>query len=316
MNKRKDFLGELEEQRKVKKHNLSSVAKYFAERGFHSVKLEQQWRHVTGVLEKGGKKFFLKLASTPAIAERTKNEAEWNKLINSLPAEQTLPITVPKVYEEGAYNEVFWFISSYIDGPPLVLPKQRDKTQLLEESLPVIAQTSVGILRIKTDKKLPNDLKRVKGGRPKERYLEHIQNWLTKVERDVSDVYRFIEDRIDSFQTAPSHGDYVPWHILIDSEYKLHLIDGEHSGVTRVKFSDLAYFYHRVYTKLKRPDIADEFIKQFKKIYKFSEKDTECACMVIAHRLIGGYFDAQTDNVTSIELQDKLKAKLLENKII
>ena len=127
---------------------------------------------------------------------------------------------------------------------------------------------------------------------------------------------QFIEDRINSFQTAPAHGDFVPWHILIDSERKLYVIDGEHSGITRVKFYDLAHFYHRVYTKLKRVDIADEYIKQFIKIWKFNEKDRECARMVIAHRLIGGYFDAQTDKITSIELQDELKARLLENKVI
>jgi len=134
-------------------------------------------------------------------------------------------------------------------------------------------------------------------------------------DNNVDDLYDFIEKRIEYGLKAPQHGDFVPWHIFITNENKLFLIDGEHSRIAGFKFYDIAYFYHRVYTKLKRPDIANKFLEEFNNIYQFSKADKECLGLILAQRVIGGYFDSSKCGEKNVCLHDELKRKILEGKI-
>jgi hypothetical protein len=304
---------DLSDHSKSQELNLRKVTKYLQKNNFSDIRLEQEWRHVTGSVVKNGITMFFKLASTEKVAKKTKNEFEWNKLINS---KRALPIAIPRNYESGNYNGLFWFTSEYIDGKPIAIVSQKEKTKSLENNLAKIALTSKSILEMNTKKRLPNDETDTNKREDRQKiFLDRMKHWMNQFDNDVDDLYAFIKERIRFIQKAPSHGDFVPWHIFMTGDKKLFLIDGEHSKAVGFKFYDVAYFYHRVYTKLKRPDIAANFLGEFINIYPFIERDKECFRLVLAQRIIGGYMDAKNDSRISIELQHELMDRVLEDRI-
>lgn len=293
--------------------NLRAVQKHFGFLGFEVVLIEQKWRHITGRLRKDGQDLFLKLASTTGIAARTKNEAAWNNTINRKPA--VLPVKVPRVMEEGVYEDLFWFVSEFVDGKELAKATDRENVTNLEEKMELVAETAVAILKLSGLNLLPKDvddpLEPVQ-----EKFLENIKGWMPKIETDVSDLYEFILKNIESLEIAPFHGDFVPWHFILTKSGELFLVDAEAARIKGIKLYDTAFFYHRTYTKLKRPDLANRFLKLFIERYQMSEKEKLGFRVVLAQRLIGGTMDAQSDGITSAPLQNELRAKLIHGEIL
>lgn len=307
-------MGKTERHRRSEKLDLREVKDYFTAKDYEPISVEQVWRHVTGILRKEDKDYFLKLASTTGVAERTRNEFEWNNLISSLPENQKLPVLIPQNYDSGEFKGLFWFLSDYAGKKLLVRPEDKNETGGLEKELPVIAETARKIIDIKTDLTLPLD-KEIAEEERKEKFFKKLEHWAEETPKDVTKLITFIKERFDYLQIAPSHGDFVPWHFVQSDEGKLFLVDGEHAHVLGLKFYDVAYFYHRVFTKLKRPDIADRFLGEFGGLYEFSEEEKELFKFVLAQRLVGGYFDAEKDGITSVALQDQLKTRLLQGKL-
>jgi len=305
-----------DKHKKSQKLQLGKVTNYLQKSGFKNIKLEQQWRHITGKVTKKGISQFFKLASTQEVAEKTRNEFEWNMLINKSRIKNP-SISVPQSYESGEYDGLFWFTSEFVDGNSLALVSQKERTKNLESNLEKIALAAKSILEVSTNKRLPNDKEESKDREGSHKiFLNRLKHWMKQFDENVDDLYAFIEKRMRFGQTAPSHGDFVPWHILITKDGKLFLIDGEHSKIEGIKFYDIAYFYHRVYTKLKRPDIADDFLKEFANIYSFNERDTENFRLILSQRVIGGYMDAKNDSRISVKLQNELKSRILEDGIL
>jgi len=307
-------MGGTEKHRRSEQLDLREVKDYFTAKDYEPIRVEQVWRHVTGILRKEDKDYFLKLASTKGVAERTRNEFEWNNLGNSLPETQKLPVFIPQNHDSGEFKNLFWFLSEYAGNKILTRPVDENETGDLEKELPVIAETARKIIDIKTDLTLPLD-KEIAEEERKEKFIKKLEHWAEETPKDITDLMEFIKERFDYLQIAPSHGDFVPWHFVQGDEGKLFLVDGEHAHVLGLKFYDVAYFYHRVYTKLKRPDIADRFLGEFGDLYEFSEEEEELFRFVLAQRLIGGYFDAEKDSITSVNLQDQLKTRLLQGKL-
>ena len=307
-------MAKTETHRRSEKLDLREIKDYFTAKGYEPINVEQVWRHATGILRKEDKDYFLKLASTKGVAERTRNEFEWNNLVNSLPETQRPPVFIPKNHDSGEFEGLFWFLSEYAGNKILTRPVDKNETGDLEKELPVIAETARKIIDVKTDLTLPLD-KEIAEEERKEKFINKLEHWAEKTPKDVTDLIEFIKERFDYLQVAPSHGDFVPWHFIQSDGGRLFLVDGEHAHVLGLKFYDVAYFYHRVFTKLKRPDIADRFLGEFGDLYEFSEEEKELFRFVLAQRLIGGYFDAEKDGITSINLQDQLKTKLLQGKL-
>jgi hypothetical protein len=304
---------DFDKHRTAQEFNLDKIKDFLRDNGFTNIQLEQQWRHITGSLEKDSIKQFFKMASSQGVAERTANEFQWNNLINK-ELNLKFPVLVPRNYESGDYNGLFWFTCQFIDGKPLATASKSNETAVLEKSLSKIASTAKLILEMEIKAKLSNDKKEPEEKKdPKKVFLDRLKHWMSQFDNDANGLYDFIEQNIDSGQQAPSHSDFVPWHIFITNNNDLYLIDGEHSKINGFKFYDVAYFYHRTYTKLKRTDIADSFLQEFNNIYNFDEKDKQCFRLILAQRVIGGYMDAKNDNVTDIELQDELRDRILED---
>ena len=74
------------------------IGTYFSKKGYQVIELQQIWRHVHGKLKKDNKIFFLKMASTPDIGERTQNETLWNNQIGDLIKKLALIILIFRIF--------------------------------------------------------------------------------------------------------------------------------------------------------------------------------------------------------------------------
>lgn len=297
--------------RRAETLDLRRVEEYLHSHGYSNISLEQRWRHVTGRVSKHGVSFFFKLASSPGVASKTRNEFIWNQVVGKHLASS--PIAIPKSYECGTYNDLFWFTSEYIDGRPIVEANARSDAPKLRGYFDDIVETLSQILKVDETMMLPND-----EAKPQNRheatfqFLDETRHWIEQSGVENDQLFRFIQENMQYAQIAPSHGDFTPWHVLETDDGKLFLIDGEHGKLRGSKFFDVAYFYHRVFTGLERPDVAEEFLAAFDNQYKMTKNDKKCFRLILAKRVIGGYFDAKNNNQET-QMHDLLRAKVLNN---
>ena len=138
------------------------------------------------------------------------------------------------------------------------------------------------------------------------------EEWSDSSGKDTKKLLRFIKERKDDVEIGAIHGDFTPWAIMKNKNKDYYLIDSEAAQMGGLKYYDVAYFYHRVYTKLKRPDLAEIFLNSFKEISKWTEQDEKAFAPVLASRIMGGYFDSRRDKITSVELNGEMEKKLLK----
>ncbi len=294
--------------------DLNEISTFLNKEGYEVVNLKQPWRHVVGKVKKNGKEFFFKIASTEEIGKKTKNQIDWSEKTS-----KTLKtMKVPEIKDKGEYKGLPWFTNEYIEGP-LLADYVKDKgrgTKDLKESLEKVALTAKEIMELSSDVLSPKQ-NQEKVQLIKEKMIEKVDGWIELVDKkeSVIELRKFMTEKLPEVQFAPSFGDFVPWHMIKRNE-EIYLIDSEHGKMEGIKFYDVAYFYHRVFTKLQTPEIADEFMQIFLKLYPMSDKDKETLRMILAQRLIGGYMDAQYDKTTSVELQDKMRDLLLKGEIV
>ena len=294
--------------------DLNEISTFLNKRGYEVVDLRQPWRHVVGKIKKDGKEFFLKIASTVEIGKKTKNQIDWSEKASKM----LKTMKVPEIKDKGEYKELPWFTNEYIGGELLAdYVKDREKgTKELSQNLERVALVAKEILELSPDVSSPKETQE-KAGLVEKMMIEKVDGWieLTNKKESITELRKFMIEKLPEIQFAPSFGDFVPWHMIKRNE-EIYLIDSEHARMEGIKFYDVAYFYHRVFTKLQTPDIADEFMQIFLKLYPMSNKDKETLRMILAQRLIGGYMDAQYDKATSVKLQDEMRDRLLKGKII
>ena len=288
--------------------NLEEVGRYLESKGYKVQKLEQPWRHVVGLVKFENEKLFVKMASTPGIGDRTINEAAWNRNTNSVLKKYITTFKTPKLFDEGYFQDKYWFIGEYVFGKPLAEVDGKN-SDISDNDLERSAEIAKNILKISELGLLPKDAEHFKVIW-NTRIFDVAKEWSKITKYNTKKLLRYIEERKNNIEIGSSHGDFVPWHIIKTKNNKYYLVDGEHGQVAGVKFYDVAYFYHRVYTKLKRPDLAEKFLTKFKEIYKWSEEYEKAFAPVLASRIMGGYFDAERDGVTSEKLNEEMEQNL------
>jgi len=293
---------------------LEEVRAMLTARGYEVVGLEKVWRHVTGKVVKNDKMFFFKMAATPEISEFTRNEHTWDEILTKRPLGTV--IQVPHDYDAGVWRERFWFMADYIGGRKLADPEHPGELAELRQWLPEIAKLIKAIMTHEFDGGLLRDVRATESER-KEKFWENINEWEKVAGRDLSELKNFIRERMRFVSYAPSHGDLVPWHLLFGENGQLYLVDGEHGKTQGIKFYDLAYCYHRLFTSLRTPELANELLTAFLAEYLISADERELFRAILAQRVIGGYFDAARDSRrVSRERQDELTSRLLTGRVI
>jgi len=300
------------------------------QKGFEVVSLEKIWRNITGHVKKDGLDMFFKLAVNPTHSGGLKNEFAWNELFEAEPLANT-NVQIPKNYVSGEFKECFWFACEYIAGKALVEPDyiyvdgvaQRGPKYIvsnpaqIRNRLPEIAQLFKSCFEYKTDKLLPYDI--AKEGRDRvESFWKITNQWVEESGRELSPLVDLITEYFDCMLVQGiSHGDFVPWHLMVDQQDRMYLIDAERGQIKGIKFFDLAYMYHRLFAVAEAPQLANALIAELKKIYDFSEEDKRGFYAILAQRVIAGYAEAiGNPRYISVTMQDLLSKQVLAREII
>jgi hypothetical protein len=295
------------------------IKDYFSDKGFTVVGLEQIWRHLHGKLEKNNRTFFLKMASTSDIGERTQNETVWNDQIGSIIEKNQIDyFDVPKIYETGTYDGKFYYLSSYHEGSMLA-SKKPPATGNLSNWLDKIVAANVFFLSLPREKlSFSRDQNTVSKEIRWHRFYNQVQSWYQDTrEYKLAEVFDEVKNLRDSFIPGVNHGDFVPWH-MIQEEDKFILIDGEHARIHSPRYYDVCYFYHRLYTSGRDPKTAKRYLAQIRKQLPAEERKRFDVSIkpILATRIIGGFWDAKTDGEPEVEFHQNLREDFLKNKLL
>lgn len=300
--------GKILDYRLGKELDLGDVRKFFEKKRYHIRKLWQGGRHVFGILEKKNNKLFLKLSTTKGISALTENEFKWNENFNKIVSRKTSNFWVPKNYDSGIYNNLFFFVAENIDG--LVFTKRPEKVEISREfydSIYSIIEFSQLIqnLNIVSEKEELDH---------KEYFLTKTNAWHDGIPQQIEEKYqvsellRIVEDGASTLQKKTRHGDFTPWHILKLRDGKLVLIDGEHAIANGVEYYDIGYFIQRVFSVLENPKIAKYIFSLL--VEKGYRKDT--LKVIMAARGIGGFLDESLSPSPNYILSNNFKEWLIK----
>lgn len=293
-------------QRKEERLDLNQIREWFRKKfDFESCELTQHWRHVTGKVKRGGKLYFLKMATQSDIGQKTQNEVEFNQqIIKSIRNDKVDFFVVPRILETGFMEEKFFYISEYFAGKCLMEKNFSitPKSLLLAKYLETIAKINLYLMQIKGFKFAIEsgyniETKWFDSIKPKiDRFYDETKKTagLEKVKK-IFDEYDLIKEAF-----GLCHCDFVPWHMLLEGD-KVVLFDAEHAGNLNPKFYDTAYFFTRIYTYGRASELAKKYIQLFKKNMKIYGIDDEYFKThfqpILATRIIGAFWDAQNDKV-------------------
>lgn len=292
------------------------IETYFSKEGYEVVELQQIWRHVHGRLKKGDKIFFLKMATTPDIGEKTKNESLWNNEIGSLIEKTGVDyFDVPRIYETGEYEGKFYYLSSCHNGA-LLASKNPPSTDNLEKWINKIIKSNLFFLSLQEkDLNLRRNRVTVDSQDRWDEFYQRIKSWYEEVkEHRLQKIFDEVKNLRSTFEPSVNHGDFVPWHMIQEDE-KFILIDGEHASVQSPKYYDVCYFYHRLYTSAQNPELAKTYLDKFRSQLSEENKNKFDLSIrpILATRIIGGFWDAKTDGQEDVIYHNKLKEDFLKN---
>lgn len=296
LNKKKSFLVKINSReydyRLGKKIDLKIVNNYFSQK-YEVVKIWSNQRHILGILQQKGQKYFLKLATTRGISFVTENEFKWNEFYNNNISTKHSNFLVPINYEKGYLNEnLFYLITDKFAGNLIAdLSDGNGKKVVLSiEGLLQIIQFSEEIQKISVRKVKDNgDDKK----NHRSLFVEKTKLWYEDIPENIREKYNLekILEKIEqgSFRLCekPRHGDFAPWHMFRLKNSKLGLIDGEHFQPFGVEYYDIAYFLQRIYSVLKDKKLAARVIGILRK----REYDIPKLQTVLYARMIGGFLD-------------------------
>lgn len=278
--------------------------------GYVVLNLDQRWRHVHGLVAQDGQELFFKLASTPEIAIKTKNEVRWNEAV----AEPLLQLSrgtlvVPKIRQTGHFNDSFFYLADYYSGH-FAADHDPPRTADLQQYLSSLSNVAL-ILNQLSDETLWNPEDERKVSSLTNALFADVDFWCANSGRsDLAEIRELVEPLRHDYIARVSHGDFVPWHVIVHGEKRV-LIDGEHGWSGRPRYYDVAYFYHRLATSGTRPDLARLFLSEFVRGLPLEEKSEfgRRFLPVLAARSLAGFYD-----VTLFDDQRKVLGMHLELK--
>lgn len=293
---------------KKEKLTLETIKKYFQQKSFEIVDIKLDWRHGYGHLRKNGNDIFLKIAIGDDIQLKTKNEVSWNQaIVSKIKIAKTDLFCVPEITETGNLNGHFYYLAEFIKGELLATkkPPQRKK---LAQWLEQIVEINFFILNLEKLLLLrDNDSNKLNLWKE---YQEKYHKWYIEARQkyDLEKIFRVVKNLQGDYKIGLNHGDFVPWHI-IENRGQLVLVDAEHATCLGPRYYDIAYFYHRVYTALQAPELAEKYLAIIKEKISKAEKENfqQFFPLVLATRILGGFWEMATINNKDIKYHQLLK---------
>jgi hypothetical protein len=222
---------------------------------------------------------------------------------------------VPAIHDSGEHDGKFYYLSDFYPGP-LLATKNPPRTDRLESWLDKIAAANSFILAIDPDDLRPGDsAKKEITDQDWADKFRRVESWQKEVpDANLEPLLEAVKKARDTYTPAIKHGDFVPWH-MIEAGDKFILIDAEHCSPDAPRYVDIAYFYHRLYTSGQNPELADKYLKIFRaRLACPQQAEFDRAIVpILAERIIGGYWDAKTDDVKDTHFHDRLKVEFIKN---
>lgn len=273
----------------------------FTERGFANADPDfhphDSDKHGFYKLEKNGEFYFAKYSKDDSVRQSSiAVDIWWCQTVQQLREQHGLPIKTPQIIEHGDD----WYIAQWIDGQPSALPTdaadslgtQIDAYALCLASLDAVQPDWIQTPSPPTANSTPYNQPEYRwekwSQQPLEMGLLHVN--------DLQDAYQLVEEYRQYLSPHFQHGDFVPWHILVDANQDWWLIDGEHASVEKPRYYDLAYMYSRIFTRLHSAEAAAHLLDNFAHAAATPYEQLYPALLpVMTSRAIGMHFDACND---------------------
>lgn len=241
-------------------------------------------------VSKSGKSFFLKTALRGELVSNIQREVVWVEFMNRVdafyPQAHFLGPTIER--RIGTTGLVF----NYIDAPSVA---ESDDLKKWQGSLPRYAEMLVTFDTVAINWKsenLPDEPSR------SDRIYALWQEWLGDNIGKVPDLdaaRKMVEAVNFKLTRCLQHGDLGPWQIF-DTGKSWIVYDGEKCGTDLFRFTDLAYSYGWLYTKLQSPDTARQLLQLFIEGHTMKESELMKVFLpVLTHHAVGMLADAYND---------------------
>lgn len=303
---------------KVHRLDLVAIEKWLPSIGFIPEKLTQEWRHVVVFGAYEGKACVLKMASTQTTGRFTRNERNWNDAIHLTDPALRPHLTVPRVYAEGFYGKLYYFICDWYTQPPLARLSAFNKERA-QHWLPIVARANREIEELKLPPDCDFVTKRITSRSSKvsveQKLVLASREWASLVPRGLSDLLGYLES-IGSIKLSPAHGDFVlrQMHDLRD---KIGLIDGEHAGPQGALHYDVAQMYVRLISDWNEWELAHDYLLLFRELLPKNEHAEFWQDLKppLIQRYIGDLWGSK-NNPANLERLWPLKEMILKDTVI
>ncbi len=298
------------------KLNLGSVKAFLIEKNYNVISLNQEGRYIFGRLQQQNqsKDYFFKLATTEGLNQRLKNEISWTtNIYNQIQNQKINFFKVPQILETGKIDKYNYYLAEFIDYPLLAEKRtftHKPEPKDIQKFISKIIQTNRFIDQLpKFELFLDMGVKPDTAKRSEEFYTKNSSWYDTRVKAkyNLDNVLEEVKNFSTNLEFGLNHGDLVPWNILA-KDGELIVLDGEHASFYKPKYYDVVYMYHRLYTSLELPELAKDYINQYRislagdKVNDFDDKFRT----IIAGRIIGGLWDAINDKIENLEFHELL----------
>lgn len=301
------------------------VISHYASLGYRFVEKIPPWRFFVAILEKDGRKYFLKVGqkSSPFFKDKPLDEM-WSReeklmsFINSRlsGSDQPALFRLAEVIDRGQNEESAWTLFEYLSGPHII-DTTKDGDGKVERWLPTIINILQWFDRLEDEGlgTMGRDLTREN--------IEKVTEWSKKPLNlgilkpgEVGQALAVIKELGPTAETRLQHGDFVPWHMHDDGFPRVVLIDLE-GARPRFRYYDLAYVYHRLYTKRADPPMAKRLLNLFLESVQDKVAFARWFQLPLVNRAIGGlqdYCNEYPDRTKeSNEEHLRLQRQFLEN---
>lgn len=237
--------------------------------------------------------YFIKSARSDEFKDNILREMVWSEFMNRIEAfypEQHLfgPNIVRRIGLSG-------LVFDYIDAPVVAEAGELESWQRIIPRYATMLVTFDTVAQNWKSENLPDAPSR------SEHVYDIWQRWLGEhIDRypRLAEARKQLETTHFKLTKCLQHGDLTPWQIF-DTPQGWVVYDGESCGTDLFRYTDLAYGYMRLYTKLGSPVAARELLKAFVAQHKLSQDQILKEFMpVLVHRAVGGIADAYRDQPT------------------
>lgn len=295
--------------------NQAAIRLFFREQGYRVRYLRQHWRHLYGKLEKNGRAYFVKVASTKDIGLRTHNEVLWNQQVREAVRKHKMThLTVPKIYDTGLFKDKFYFVSGFYDGPPVATANPPDTTRL-KRWMDKVVTTNLFLLDLK-EVELTELAESEHLGTDWRGYLKLVGRMYREVPNNhLSKILTSARELKETYEPGINHGDYNPWHMIAQNN-RIVLVDGEWASTRTPRYYDIAYCYHKLYTGSEDPELAKLYLNKVRQQLKPRQRQRmeQAIRPLIACRLIWEFWEAKHER-SSVIYRQRLKEDFLADEL-